>query len=142
MNERCVCSREREGAGRGVSPKRTQGAVGARPGWYLKVVIVLLLATLVTQARVAELAFAVARAGVVAEPGRLVEAGKCKEQGQPWPHDALQPYGLLRGVGYGLSVSVVWCVGERTKTEKTKTTPPRAIPGHGPTQCLCNTVVL
>ena len=80
MSERCVCSREREGAGRGVSPKRTQGAVGARPGWYLEVVIVLLLATLVTQARVAELAFAVARAGVVAEPGRLADSGQAHRE--------------------------------------------------------------
>ena len=115
MREREVRVAESErarGAGRGVSPKRTQGAVGARPGWYLKVVIVLLLATLVTQARVAELAFAVARAGVVAEPGRLVEAGKCKEQGQPWPHDALQPYGPAEGCGVWIErVSCVVCGG-------------------------------
>ena len=57
-----------------------------------------MLATFVTQARVAELAFAVARAGVVAEPGRLVEAGKRKEQRQPWPHGgSCGLTGLLRG---------------------------------------------
>ena len=134
MREREVRVEERErarGAGRGVSPKRTQGAVGARPGWYLEVVIVLLLATLVTQARVAELAFAVARAGVVAEPGRLVEAGKCKEQGQPWPHDgcssAVRP---AEGCGVWIErVSCVVCGGtdeDGDDEEDSTTSQPRA----------------